>query len=293
MSEPHVLIIGAGISGLLVAHGLQKAGIQYTIFETEEYGRFRSREWTMGIHWGLPLLESLLPSHLASRIATDGSVDSSLNYGEPPGNGACIYDGISGNFLKDLTLPGRMVRVSRRKLRALCNEGLNVRYGHTLQGVSCNDADNTVTATFANGENYTGNLVVGCDGPRSAVRSFLFSDEPAVAQAKAIDDITTMSMTVSYPAKTARYVRENAHPVWCICISPDIFTFVSTQDVPDPDKPETWRFFIFVSWLGEPDRSLDNAGRIKAMKDRGAKLAEVRCSRTRRREAFESNKNIW
>lgn len=43
-SEPHVLIIGAGITGLLIAHGLQNAGIKYTIFETEESGRWRSKE---------------------------------------------------------------------------------------------------------------------------------------------------------------------------------------------------------------------------------------------------------
>ena len=86
--EPHVLIVGAGITGLLIAHGLQKAGIQYTIFETEDAGRWRPKEWTMGIHWGLPLLEGLLQPQLADRIVKDGSVDGSLNYEHPPNNGA-------------------------------------------------------------------------------------------------------------------------------------------------------------------------------------------------------------
>lgn len=50
---PHVLIIGAGVTGLVIAHGLQAAGINFTIFEAEEEGRWRSKEWTMGIHVGV------------------------------------------------------------------------------------------------------------------------------------------------------------------------------------------------------------------------------------------------
>lgn len=49
MGEPHVLIIGAGVTGLAIAHGLQQAGIKYSIFEREEPGQLRSKEWTMGL----------------------------------------------------------------------------------------------------------------------------------------------------------------------------------------------------------------------------------------------------
>ena len=252
----------------------------HTIFETEEAGRWRPKEWTMGIHWGLPLLESLLPPHLAARIPTDGSVDGFLNYDEPPNNGAYIFDGLTGEILKDLTVTGRIVRVSRRKLRALCSEGVDVKHSHTLQAVTCNDENNTVTATFTNGQSYTGTLLVGCDGPRSIVRSSLFASDPTSAQAKVLDEAVSISMVVSYDAGTAKYVRSKTHPVWCMCISPEIFPFLTMQDVPDPDKPETWKFFFMTSWLGMRDDNLDNEGRLKAIKDRGEKLAEVRISFT-------------
>ena len=273
--EPHILIVGAGITGLIIAHGLEKAGIKYTIFETEEPEKWRPKEWTMGIHWALPLLEGLLPPRLAARIPKDGSVDGSLNYEEPPNNGAYIFDGVSGEILKDLVVPGRMVRVSRRKLRALCSEGVPVKQSHTLETVTCNDEEGTVTATFTNGETYTGTLVVGCDGPRSVVRNNLFNFDPA-GQAKPMEGAVNVPMAVSYPdPATARFVRSKSHPVWCMAIHPELFTFISMQDVVDPERPETWRFFIFPTWMGKRDDTSSNEERLKELKERGAKVAEV------------------
>lgn len=46
--ETHVLIIGAGMTGLAIAHGLKQAGIKYTIFDSEDGIRVRAKEWTMG-----------------------------------------------------------------------------------------------------------------------------------------------------------------------------------------------------------------------------------------------------
>lgn len=218
--QPHVLIIGAGLTGLLIAHGLNKAGIKYTIFEDEDYGAVRPREWTMGIHWALPLLEDLLPPHLAARIVKDGSVDGSLDYEKPPNNGAYIFDGVDGEILKDLTVSGRIVRVSRRKLRALCSRDIEVKHSHKLQTITYNDGNDGVTARFTNGESYSGSLLVGCDGPRSVVRSYLFSNDPTKGQAQPVDGIMNMSMAVSYAdVETAKFVRETSHPVWCICKS--------------------------------------------------------------------------
>ena len=63
----------------------------------------------------------------------EASVDASLDYGKYPNNAPRIYDGLSGKCVKELEIndedgtPGREMRMSRRRLRALFAEGIDVQ----------------------------------------------------------------------------------------------------------------------------------------------------------------------
>jgi len=46
------------------------------------------------------------------------------------------------------------------------------------------------------------------------------------------------------------------------------------QDVPDPDKPETWAFQVGSSWLGQRDASLSNEERLANVKSAASHLSE-------------------
>lgn len=46
--NPHVLIIGAGLGGLVLAQALRKQGISFEIFEKSTDSRFQG--WAIGIH---------------------------------------------------------------------------------------------------------------------------------------------------------------------------------------------------------------------------------------------------
>ena len=127
-SQQHILIIGAGICGLAIAQGLKNAGIPFTIFEGEGEDTFRPREWTMALHWSVPMLEKLLPEHLAARLKTDAVVDPSLDYTQYPNNIIPIFDGVDGEVIREIPSDG--LRVSRRKLRALCGEGIDVHVSY-------------------------------------------------------------------------------------------------------------------------------------------------------------------
>jgi 2-polyprenyl-6-methoxyphenol hydroxylase-like FAD-dependent oxidoreductase len=128
--EPHVLIIGAGLTGLILAHGLDKHGIKYDIFDdSEAAGSYRFREWTMGIHWSYETLVNLLPEQVSSRLVSEAAVDKSLNYSSAPANGFAIYDGKTGSVLQEVASEGTLLRVSRRKLRTLLGNGINVKVG--------------------------------------------------------------------------------------------------------------------------------------------------------------------
>ncbi|KAI4282007.1 MAG: hypothetical protein L6R38_003264 [Xanthoria sp. 2 TBL-2021] len=60
LNEAHVLIIGSGITGLVLAQAL-KEEIRYSIFEKDSSLNVLSNEWTMAIHWSLDRRANLLP----------------------------------------------------------------------------------------------------------------------------------------------------------------------------------------------------------------------------------------
>ncbi|KAK3303878.1 putative monooxygenase [Chaetomium strumarium] len=66
--DVHIIVIGAGITGLLTCQALKKAGIKYSIFEREKAMNYRSNEWTMAIHWALPLLQQILPEAVFAKM---------------------------------------------------------------------------------------------------------------------------------------------------------------------------------------------------------------------------------
>ncbi|KAI4222190.1 MAG: hypothetical protein L6R36_006336 [Xanthoria steineri] len=79
-NEAHVLIIGSGITGLVLAQALKKEGIRYSIFEKDSSLNVRSNEWTMAIHWSLDRLATLLPPDVKMRKLCGNGID--VQYGK-------------------------------------------------------------------------------------------------------------------------------------------------------------------------------------------------------------------
>ncbi|TKA68709.1 hypothetical protein B0A49_03242 [Cryomyces minteri] len=205
----------------------------------------------MGIHWALPMLKALLPDELNARLK-EVYVDPDLDYEAFPNNVMRVYDGLSGDIMKDIPIQGRI-------------------YGHELASISPTSSD--VTATFANGTTAIGTVIIGCDGPRSVVREQLLGAEKA--STTQLDVIHANLACVYGDAEKAKFVR-SAHPIWSMVFHPDLFAFVSIQDIPDPDKPETWRFQVLNSWRGNRDEkeSMSSAEKLAEVKSRAEKLPE-------------------
>lgn len=237
----HILIIGAGICGLSIAHGLQKAGIRYSIFEAENQKTFRPKDWTMALHWSKPMLEELLPADLAARLTTDAVADPSLNYTAYPNNVIPIFDGVSGKLLRELPSDG--IRVRRRELRALCNEGIDILFGHKLCEVTYDDEEDSVTAIFSNGASHTGTILIGADGARSAVRKAMFGVENAETTPL---DGHHLSMTYSFEDPQSALFARSANPVSATCLHPDCVALIAMQSVPNPQDPQSWSFHIVM-----------------------------------------------
>ncbi|EWG54086.1 hypothetical protein FVEG_12382 [Fusarium verticillioides 7600] len=169
-----VLIIGAGISGLLLAQSLSRQGIPFRVFERDTDLETRGVGWGLTLLWTLPVLKDLLPQDLFDRLP-EAYVDREA-----------VTQGLSSSFpFFDLSTgelkasvpkapEAERVRVTRQSLRALLATGIDIEWGKGVTGVvSTNDS---VTASFEDENSATGSLLVACDGSHSRVRRSLFSE---------------------------------------------------------------------------------------------------------------------
>lgn len=154
----HVLIVGAGISGLCLAQGLKKNGISFSIFDSEPSANaYRPREWTMSIHWSLPILETILPSFLYQKLE---SAQPDPAFIASPSDRMTFYNGKTGELLKELPTGG-MRRYSRRKLRNICSTNIEIVYAKTLVDILYDENGTGVTACFSDGSQFVGTTLVG------------------------------------------------------------------------------------------------------------------------------------
>ncbi|KAF3041438.1 hypothetical protein E8E11_007539 [Didymella keratinophila] len=63
-----VIIVEAGVSGLLLAQQLRQLNIPFQIFERDSSFTVRGSGWGLTLHWSLPALRQLLPERLLSRL---------------------------------------------------------------------------------------------------------------------------------------------------------------------------------------------------------------------------------
>jgi hypothetical protein len=138
----HVLIAGAGLTGLILAQALRKITqhknasrsplrITYEIFERDPCAFFRGGGWSLTIHWALTDLSSILPDDIMQRF------ESTLV------NRDAAAQGNAGNFqflnlltskpMESWPIPaGAASRVSREKLLALLMTGLDIKVGCSI-----------------------------------------------------------------------------------------------------------------------------------------------------------------
>jgi len=84
----------------------------------------------MSIHWSRPLLDSVLPESLLARLS-EAQVDPSFDSNASGGYSVPFYNGKTGEHIIDIPMKNA-VRVSRRRMRALCSEGLDIKVIHQL-----------------------------------------------------------------------------------------------------------------------------------------------------------------
>lgn len=127
-----VLIIGAGISGLLLAQHFRKEGVAFRVFERDGDLETRSVGWGLTLHWSLEALRSILPDDLVAKIP-DAYVDRlAVKRGES--SAFPFYDLSTGErkFESPRAPESQRIRVTRVRLRKLLATGINIEVQSSL-----------------------------------------------------------------------------------------------------------------------------------------------------------------
>ncbi|KAL3473262.1 hypothetical protein BJX99DRAFT_272408 [Aspergillus californicus] len=240
-----VLVVGAdtiGSTGLALAQGLKKAGIPCIVVEKYKTLFAHPRDWNMGLHWGADSLRSLMPEEMWARIQST-QVDPSTPTTQT--DAIRFLNGRSGELMASIPA-NNFYRLRRRKLRGLLAEGLDIRFGRRLVGIEYTDGD--AVAVFEDGGRILAGLIVGTDGARSVTRETLLrSDSDGDGLIRTLPYCATF-IQARYTAEQARFLRQ-FHPLYLASINPaGYFSFFGLHDVEDPERPETWTFFFYISW---------------------------------------------
>jgi 2-polyprenyl-6-methoxyphenol hydroxylase-like FAD-dependent oxidoreductase len=107
-------------------------------------------------------------------------------------------------------------RVSRRKLRNLFGEGIEIQYGKEVVSIS-ETSTARVKITFKDGSEAEGDVVVGCDGAHSITRSAICGKEDA-ALTKV--PVSMFNFTAKFEAEQAKHIR-SWNPLFLTSIHPD------------------------------------------------------------------------
>lgn len=161
-----ILIIGAGLGGLALAQGLIKAGFNVLVFERDESPISRPQGYRISIRsLGMNALTALLTPEKLSRL-------SMAKVGDVGDGFTCANEKMEPFFSVPQGQDGA-IQFLRSELRNLLQEGVNIQWNKRL--VMFEDHGDQVIAHFEDGSHVTGDLLVGCDGGASTVRSLLHS----------------------------------------------------------------------------------------------------------------------
>ncbi|RKG89755.1 FAD-dependent monooxygenase [Corallococcus terminator] len=171
-SARHVLIAGAGIGGLTLACALRRAGLRATVLERADAFR----------QVGAGIIVQMNASLALRRI---GLCDAVVAVGERSVEsvvldmkGAPLTRVDVGALQRELDAP--MVALHRARLQSVLHAHAgpedSVRLGIAVTGFQDDVA--RVTASLSDGTSVSGDVLVGADGLRSAVRTGLWGEQP-------------------------------------------------------------------------------------------------------------------
>jgi 2-polyprenyl-6-methoxyphenol hydroxylase-like FAD-dependent oxidoreductase len=195
-SESPVLIIGAGVVGLVLAQSLKKVlnpsiliqlacfvadscsqeGIPFQIFDRDAYVDARGHGWGITIHWALATLKDCVPETLYKRLKTI-QVDPEQGRKD---TGQFLFLNLANVEPVYQIPPSPRLRINREKFRKLLLDGLDVQWNKSITGFDTTSSG--VVGKFQDGTTAEGKLLVGADGATSKLRRIICPDTGSLNQ---------------------------------------------------------------------------------------------------------------
>jgi 2-polyprenyl-6-methoxyphenol hydroxylase-like FAD-dependent oxidoreductase len=168
------LVIGAGVAGPVLAIALQRIGIDATLFERQPSIERRGGSWLTFQANGMDALRALGIAEPVEALGFDLETISFVN-----GTGRYLGRMPLAGPRADGQLSQMMQRdeLYRTLTRVAAQHGVQVATGKEL--IDAHTTPRGVEAHFADGDHATGDLLIGCDGIHSRVRTLI--DPAAVA----------------------------------------------------------------------------------------------------------------
>lgn len=172
----------------------------------------------MTLHWGSSHIASCLPEDLAVRFH-ETYADPSL---KPDAVASLpIYNGKTGDLIMEMGAD-RPMRVSRKKMRNLFSETIDVQYGkqvvqaYVIEDSSSHD-NGRVKVEFKDGDHAVGDLIVGTDGAKSLLRESIVGFEDAQLTAVPVN---LFNFPYKFDAELSLRIREH-NKIFINSIHPD------------------------------------------------------------------------
>ncbi|KFX98096.1 hypothetical protein O988_04534 [Pseudogymnoascus sp. VKM F-3808] len=238
-ADPHILIIGAGVTGLLLAQAIRKRNqnsnpsINFSIYERDADPLARGGGWGLTLHWALGQFKSLLPDYLVERLH-EACVDQDAAARGELGNFKLFNLQTGQDDFMTPSSDSPRHRFARENLRRLLMDGLDIEWSKNLVDIQELNSDEVI-AKFSDGTSAKGNILVGCDGSRSRVRQFLCPTN----YTNNIVPVRLLGTTVKYPQETYQKLQA-LDPYFFQCCDPasDTFMFYGFLHVPTAKDQE-------------------------------------------------------